>query len=118
MANLMLNHLGQIIGQLEDGSQNVKEARKELLNPLKTKTVSDTEAQLLESPFTEEECLQALNTMGKEKSPGCDGLTSKFFKEFWEKLKTPITKLANKAFIKGELDADIKRGLIKFGVVV
>ena len=62
MANLMLNHLGQIIGLPEDGSQIVKEARKELLNPVKN-TISNTEAQLLELPFTEEECLQALYTM-------------------------------------------------------
>ena len=67
----------------------------------------------LESSISVEECFQALQALGKEKSPGWDGLTVEFFKEFWEDLKSPITKIANDAFLMERLDADIKRGLIK-----
>ncbi len=46
MANLMLNHLGQIIGLPEDESLRAKEARVKLLGAVK-KFVSNTETQLL-----------------------------------------------------------------------
>ncbi len=50
MANLMLNHLGQII-RPEDSDLKTKEARKKLLSSVK-KSISNSEAQLLEVPIT------------------------------------------------------------------
>ena len=108
----MLQHLSKIIGQPEDNSHEVKAVREELLSSIK-RTVAPVVALDLECSISVEECFQDLQALGKEKSPGWDGLTVEFFKEFWEDLKSLITKIANNAFLKEMLDTDIKRGLIK-----
>lgn len=51
--------------------------------------------------------------MGKEKSPGWDGLIVEFFIELWDDIKTPITPIANKSFAEGKLESNVKKGLIK-----
>lgn len=37
--------------------------------------------------LTEEECGKALKEMKNQKSPGSDGLTTEFYKIFWEDIK-------------------------------
>lgn len=42
---------------------------------------------LLDTPFTLEEISEALQSMPNNKCPGLDGLTTKFYKKFWPKIK-------------------------------
>ena len=41
-----------------------------------------------EGLLTEKECLEALNDMDSEKSPGADGLPAEFYKTFWDDLSS------------------------------
>ena len=59
MASMMVNHLSQIIGQEEDSSPLVDQAKQQVLATIQER-VNPTIATSIERPFTKEECLQAL----------------------------------------------------------
>ena len=50
--------------------------------------------------------------MKNDKSPGSDGLTSEFYKRFWEEIGDDAVQSINSAFDKGELSICQRRGLI------
>ena len=50
--------------------------------------------------------------MGTGKSPGSDGLTSEFYKCFWDEVGDDNMQSINNAFDKGELSICQKRGII------
>ena len=49
--------------------------------------------------------------MGTGKSPGSDGLTSEFYKQFWEEVGDDVVQSINNAFDK-EMSICQKRGII------
>ena len=57
---------------------------------------------------------QSLKKLGKEKSPGWDGITTEFWLEVWDELANSCMAMLNSAFTEGRLGASIKKGLIKF----
>ena len=112
MASMMVNHLSQIIGQEEDCSHQVGQAKQQVQATIQERVILTTIASI-ETPFTKEECWQALKKLGKEKSPGWDGITTEFWLEFWEQLADSCVAMLDSAFTKGRLGASIKKGLIK-----
>ena len=48
----------------------------------------------------------------KNKSPGCDGLTSEFYKTFFEEIAPFLLETFKEAIKKGELPASLKQGVI------
>ena len=65
--------------------------------------LNNVDKQLCEGVLTENECLLALKEMKNNKSPGSDGLSTEFYKIFWNDLKTHLTKSLNFSFINGDL---------------
>lgn len=76
-------------------------------------TVSPDPAFWLERLIQLEECFEALSHMGKDKSPGWDGLTVEFFLHFWKKMAPSVLTTINQAGLHGQLEFAIKQGLIK-----
>ena len=54
----------------------------------------------------------ALMKLGNDSAPGCDGLTTPFYKFFWPKIKHLIFDSFNNAIENGELSKSQKRGII------
>ena len=79
----------------------------ELIKPL-----SDENANICEGKITKEECKKALNEMGIGNSPGSDGLTSEFYKRFWDEIGYDVVQSIKNAFDKGELSICQKRSII------
>ena len=65
-----------------------------------------------EGAVTEEELGKAVKAMENNKSPGCDGLTSNFYKHFWPILGAELTRVYNHAFENGLLTVSQRRGII------
>ena len=78
------------------------------------KPLSDENANICKGKITNKECKKALNEMGIGKSPGSDGLTSEFYKRFWDEVGDDVVQsiCINNAFDKGELLICQKRGII------
>ena len=56
-----------------------------------------------EGLISEEELSGALKAMECNKSPGCDGLTTNFYRDFWPILGEGLTRVYNYAFENGFL---------------
>ena len=66
-----------------------------------------------EGLLTENECLAALNSFQKNKTPGTDGLTAEFYVFFWDKLSKFLVNSFNSGFQKGELSISQRQGIIR-----
>ena len=60
-------------------------------------------ASTCEGEITEAECTKALSTMQNNKSPGSDGLTTEFYRSFWDIISTYVVNSFNYAFKNGNL---------------
>ena len=62
----------------------------------------------MENPFTENEIATAIKNLNKNKSPGPDGLTNKFYKTFQGQLVPILKKVADQAVERGRLPKEMK----------
>ena len=67
---------------------------------------------ICEGQLSQNECLEALKTCSKNKSPGNDGITFEFYLTFWEFLKDPIVACFNESFMKTEMSVSQRQALI------
>ena len=65
------------------------------------RTLHLTKLLFVKVPFTEAECLNALNTMKKEKTPGGDGLPAEFYQTFWSILGCDLVQVFNSCYDSG-----------------
>ena len=75
--------------------------------------MNDDQCALCGKDITEEEVKHELNKMEINKSPGNDGLTNEFYEAFWDHVKVPLLLSFKMAFLKKELSASQKQGVIK-----
>jgi exonuclease III len=76
------------------------------------KTLSNDDKNLCEGMLTEYECGMALKDMKNSKSPGSDGITTEFYKLFWNNIKTHFTRSVNFSYQTKQLTELQSQGLI------
>ena len=69
--------------------------------------------QHCEGMLTIDECLAALKTFNKNKSPGTDGFTAEFYLGFWDGLGLVMVDSFNYAFTTGNLASSQRQGIIR-----
>ena len=74
--------------------------------------LEDQQWEPCEGILTKKECLQALKTMEKGKSPGCDGFPAEFYQVFWIDITDLYVNAINKAYREGILSITQRRGII------
>ena len=74
--------------------------------------LNEDQSKRCEGLLSEHECYQALKDMDNGKTPGSDGLTSEFYKIFWEVIKQDVVASINYGFHKGQLSICQRRGII------
>ena len=60
-------------------------------------------ARTCEGEITLAECTKALSMMQNNKSPGSDGLTTEFYRAFWDIISTYVVNSFNYTFNNGNL---------------
>jgi hypothetical protein len=73
------------------------------LSNLVFKTIDDEEADFLIKGFSEEEIKEAVWDCDSEKSPGPDGVSFAFLKDFWEDLKADFFRILTEFHKNGKL---------------
>ena len=76
---------------------------KNFLQTLDTPSLNEEEQTSLRNDITENELFEALSEMQDGRSPGNDGLSAEFYKEFWTELKVPFMDSIMYAKINGQL---------------
>ena len=87
------------------------EKMKTMSKNIKVK-LNEEEKISIEGNITEYECTCALRDMKNNKSPGSDGITTEFFKIFWNDLKSFYVNSLNYSFENGSLTTLQKQGII------
>ena len=83
------------------------------LNRIKIPKLTKEQSQKCEREIIEEELLEALKKMPKNKSPGNDRIKKEFYEAFRDDLKTPLLSSVSKAFKVEELSTSQKQAVIK-----
>ena len=83
--------------------QHFKENEKDrpTLDGVAFKTIDNQQNQTLVSCFQEEEIRRAVWDCGSEKSPGPDGLTFKFIRQFWNIIKPNVMRFLDEFYVNG-----------------
>lgn len=63
--------------------------------------LTEEQKQGLNGPVMKQEVLEAVQTLQSGKSPGPDGLSSEFYKDFKSELMGPFLEMLNESFNKG-----------------
>ena len=74
--------------------------------------LSENEAELLEGDIKYSEIAEALKNTKNSKTPGNDGFTAEFFKNFWTDLRYFILNSLNFGYRTGSLSITQKQGII------
>lgn len=74
--------------------------------------LDDNQKDSCEGLITRKECLNALKTMPNNRTPGCDGFSSEWYKFFFTDIEQTVIDSFNYAFHHGKLSADQRRGVI------
>jgi exonuclease III len=74
--------------------------------------LSEGQKTLTKGIITYQECLKALKSLSNGKTPGADGITTDFYKFFWNDISNLVLESINYAFIKDEMSQDQKHGII------
>ena len=74
--------------------------------------LSEETAKICEGIMSINECKQALMTMESNKTPGTDGLTSEFYRFFWNAIGKFMVESFNYAFQHGSLSISQRQGII------
>ena len=77
--------------------------------PVDLPKLSNDSKESCEGLIVERECLQVLEKMKLNKSPGNDGLTVEFYRKFWPVIGQVVVEALNEAFQHGELSASFSK---------
>ena len=93
-------------------SANTKETILTLLDNIKTPKLNQEEKTICDGVLTIEECYGTLKTFNANKTPGNDGLSVEFYKQFWYLVGKPMVQCFNTAFKEGELSTSQRQAVI------
>ena len=74
--------------------------------------ITDTEIKSMEKDIEINELTEALRTCKRNKTPGCDGLSSEFYVVFWDKIKEYLLDALQEGLQTGYLHASALKGVI------
>ncbi|KAJ9561560.1 hypothetical protein OSB04_006720 [Centaurea solstitialis] len=106
VASAFINHLKGYMGTCDDSVDPV------ILTECFQNKLSLADALFMIRPILDSEIRDAMFQIGKDKAPGSDGFTSKFFKAAWEVIGSDITIAIHNFFYRGHLAKELNHTLI------
>ena len=99
-----INKTKDILSETKSFYQNIYKQNKNItdntdfFNEINLNVLSDEKKNQCEGKLSEYKCAMPLKGMNNNKSPGSDGLTTEFFKIFWNTIKTFYLDSINLSF--------------------
>ena len=93
-------------------NDDLVEMEQDFLESADMKKLNVEQKDFIDSEMTIEECGKALSQLSNNKSPGCDGLPTEFYKFFWGHLKYIVYDSFKWSIENNSLSVDQKRGVI------
>ena len=82
------------------------------LDNLNIPKLSETDKNSCEGKISVSECHKLLDSFQNNKTPGNDGISIEFHKEFWSLISDPFINSINECFEKGEMSVSQKQAVI------
>ncbi len=76
------------------------------------KTLDNVDQEECEGNITTQECLNVINKLSKNKSPGNDGINAEFYSFFWPEISECFVASFNAGLHKGELSSSQRQAVI------
>lgn len=76
------------------------------------KKLSNDNQYLLDQPLSEEELFEALKSLNRRSSPGIDGLTTNFYLEFWNCIKSTFLQVIRESLRRGLLPKSATKAVL------
>ena len=95
-------------GGEHDSDTNIKS----YLNDTELHVLDENDAISCEGLLTEDDCYKAVLSMQNNKAPGCDGLSSEFYKCFWPDIKDMLIESLNEGYTQGGLSESQRQGIL------
>ena len=108
--SLIKTHVSNFYKNLYSKNSTDEGARENILRDLPR--LDPLEAEDLECPLSLEELETAVGQLGKDKTPGLDGLSGEFYQTFWHILKNDLLSVLNYSFLTGGLPRSFRRAVI------
>ena len=108
--SLIKNHVSKFYKNLYSKVSTDEGARENILKDLSR--LDPLEAEDLERPLSLEELDAAVGQLGKDTTPGLDGLSGEFYQTFWPILKNDLLSVLNHYFHTGSLPRSFGRAVI------
>ncbi len=74
--------------------------------------VSESQKLTCDSEITEKEIENVIQNLKNGKSPGCDGLTTEFYKKYWKYIKEMFLAMVKETYEKGEMAYTMRKALL------
>lgn len=100
----------ELYGPVEEDEEN-EEAREEIFDKIRLR-VSEEERRDMDEEIKVEEVRGAIARLGREKSPGPDGLPAEFYQAFKVELAPLLVKVFERIEDEEELPASFRKGII------
>ena len=94
------------------GDREREKQSTDFFNGITLKLLSERSKIFCEKDLSINECKKAIEMLPPDKSPGCDGLNSNFYKFFWEDIKDLVFDSFQYSYISGVLSIDQRRGVL------
>ena len=88
-----------------------EEAKQALLNTIKTR-VTEEDIVRFNQPFTKEEIVMAIKSLGKNKAVGTDGISAEFYQHFADKMADIYTTILEACYEARDLPPTTREALI------
>ncbi len=76
------------------------------------KKITQQEKLMCDEKITSKELDNVIKNLKVGKSPGCDGITTEFYKKFWHLIKIHFMEMLNETFEQGELPYTMRKALL------
>ncbi len=95
-------------------SKNVSQADIDsYLNTINIPNVlNNNQKAMCDNPITEKEIKKVIDNLKPGKSPGCDGLTTEFYKKYWPDIKDLYLNMINETYQLGELPYTLRKAIL------
>ncbi len=95
-------------------SKNVSQADIDsYLNDINIPNVlNNNQKAMCDNPITEKEIKKVIDNLKPGKSPGCDGLTTEFYKKYWPDIKDLYMNMINETYQLGELPYTLRKAIL------
>ncbi len=73
---------------------------------------------MCDEKITIKEIENVIKNLKPGKSPGCDGLTTEFYKKYWDVIKEPFCEMLNETYEHGELPYTMRKAILALSSVL